>query len=88
MPPFPPWPAFRVGVGASSRIPKPTERKAMAHPKRRSSKARHRLRKTHQFLVAAPLSRCPRCGAEGLPHRVCENCGYYRNRKILLKEEF
>jgi len=60
----------------------------MAHPKRRSSKARHRKRKTHQFLEAAPLSRCPRCGAEGLPHRVCENCGFYRDRKILLKEEF
>jgi len=60
----------------------------MAHPKRRSSKARHRKRKTHQFLVAQALSRCPRCGAEGLPHRVCENCGFYRDRKVLLKEEF
>jgi len=26
---------------------------------------------------------CPRCNEPVLPHRVCENCGFYRNRDAL-----
>ena len=60
----------------------------MAHPKRRSSKQRHRLRRTHFALTEPAMAKCPRCGAVGRPHVVCENCGYYKGRKVLAKDEF
>lgn len=34
------------------------------------------------------MTRCPRCSAVATPHAVCENCGHYRGRKVLLKDEF
>lgn len=29
------------------------------------------------------FSRCPKCGKDVLPHRVCENCGTYRKREVI-----
>lgn len=34
-------------------------------------------------LKLPQLSKCPRCGAAVLPHRVCTNCGYYRGRQVI-----
>lgn len=50
----------------------------MAHPKRRTSKARKRIRRSHLAKPVHALNECPRCGAAKRPHRVCANCGYYR----------
>ena len=30
---------------------------------------------------------CPRCAEPKLPHRVCEACGYYRDRAVIAKTE-
>lgn len=49
----------------------------MAHPKRRTSKHKKRVRRSHLALVVPPPNHCPRCGAATLPHRVCEGCGHY-----------
>jgi large subunit ribosomal protein L32 len=29
------------------------------------------------------MVRCPECGEMKLPHRVCLNCGTYKERKVL-----
>lgn len=29
------------------------------------------------------LSLCPKCGKEVLPHTICWNCGYYKQREII-----
>ncbi|HLS88876.1 MAG TPA: 50S ribosomal protein L32 [Sphingobacteriaceae bacterium] len=58
----------------------------MAVPKRKTSKARRDKRRTHYKLTAAGLTPCPRCREPRLPHRVCPNCGYYRDRQVIEQE--
>lgn len=67
----------------------------MAHPKRRTSKARKGIRRAHLGLDVAAPNRCPRCNEATRPHRVCDNCGHYGFDKggqkgvaILDREEF
>ena len=55
----------------------------MAHPKRKTSKARRDKRRTHDQLSEATLATCPNCGAKHRIHRVCTECGYYRGRQVL-----
>ncbi len=55
----------------------------MAVPKRKTSKARKRKRRSHLALSAPATAQCARCGAVKVPHATCENCGYYRGRDVL-----
>jgi large subunit ribosomal protein L32 len=49
----------------------------MPNPKRRHSKHRKRIRRSHHALALATPNRCAHCGAAIHPHRVCDNCGHY-----------
>jgi large subunit ribosomal protein L32 len=60
----------------------------MAVPKRRTSKARKRKRRSHHALSPPTLAECPQCKQQKEPHRVCPNCGYYGEKKILDVEEY
>mgnify|MGYP000868243990 FL=1 len=56
----------------------------MAVPKKKTSKAKSRSRRASAWRLDAPSrSTCPRCSAVKLPHRVCGNCGWYKNRQAL-----
>lgn len=55
----------------------------MAVPKRKTSKARKRKRRTHYKLAKPNLDRCPNCGAARAPHRVCGECGRYGDRQVV-----
>lgn len=55
----------------------------MPNPKRRHSKARTSKRRAHDGLAPKAATQCPRCGADKLPHRVCLECGYYRDREVV-----
>ncbi|MCX6639183.1 MAG: 50S ribosomal protein L32 [bacterium] len=59
----------------------------MPVPKRRQSKSRRDKRRTHFKLSLPGLSKCPSCGEIKAPHRVCPNCGFYRDRKVIVPEE-
>jgi len=54
----------------------------MAVPKKRMSKSRSRMRRSHNALTAPNLSPCPQCGDPKEPHRVCSSCGHYRGKQI------
>ena len=55
-------------------------------PKRKTSKARRNSRRSTVWRLEAPaFSRCGKCGELKLIHRVCRNCGYYRNREVVKK---
>lgn len=55
----------------------------MAVPKRRKSKAKSRMRRSHDAIGAPNLRPCPTCGAYVLPHRVCPECGHYKGKLIV-----
>lgn len=58
----------------------------MAVPKRRTSRARRDRRRAHLKLAAPELVPCPQCHELKPVHRVCLNCGYYRNREAIKVE--
>ncbi|MDA3843482.1 MAG: 50S ribosomal protein L32 [Candidatus Kapabacteria bacterium] len=55
----------------------------MAHPKRKTSKARRDKRRTHYKAVVPTTTLCPQCGGVRLAHQACPECGYYNGRKII-----
>jgi large subunit ribosomal protein L32 len=60
----------------------------MAVPKRKLSKRRTRMRGAANLVIDGPTLRpCGRCGTVAPPHRVCPNCGHYRDREVIAKEE-
>jgi large subunit ribosomal protein L32 len=60
----------------------------MAVPKKRVSKSRKGMRRSHmsQRFQAPQLSTCSRCGEPKLSHRVCANCGHYKDKEVLSVE--
>lgn len=59
----------------------------MAVPKQRKGRMATRNRRSKNDRISAPArSVCPQCGEAKLPHRVCPNCGFYKNREILETE--
>jgi large subunit ribosomal protein L32 len=56
----------------------------MAVPARRTSKTRKNKRRSNVWKMDAPtLVKCPKCGAYKRPHRVCLECGVYKDREVL-----
>ncbi|AXF96622.1 50S ribosomal protein L32 [Spiroplasma phoeniceum] len=55
----------------------------MAVPFRKKSKQAKRKRRTHFKLVGATLIACKNCGALIKPHRVCRECGYYKDKEVI-----
>lgn len=40
-------------------------------------------RRSHHALTGARVSKCAKCGAAHLRHRVCMDCGTYRGREVI-----
>ena len=55
----------------------------MAVQQRRVSKSRKGMRKSHLHLDPKQVGKCKKCGKPVTPHRVCKNCGYYNDKKII-----
>lgn len=56
-----------------------------AVPKKKPSLSRRRTKSSRwaaKFSLPQ-LVKCGHCGAQKLPHRVCRECGYYRERQII-----
>ncbi len=59
----------------------------MAVPKKRKSKSKRNMRRSHDHVTLPNVSLCPQCHEAVLPHHVCPQCGTYRGREILKTEE-
>ena len=59
----------------------------MPNPKRRHSRTRSSKRRANDFLTTRSTTTCQRCGADKLPHRVCLECGYYRDKEVIEVEK-
>ncbi len=55
----------------------------MAVPKKRTSKSRKGMRRSHLALRAPNLSPCPDCREMRMSHRACPSCGRYRGRQVI-----
>jgi large subunit ribosomal protein L32 len=57
-------------------------------PKRRTSKSKKNMRRSHHALSPPTLSECPQCHEVKMPHLVCPSCGYYKGKEVIeIKEE-
>jgi large subunit ribosomal protein L32 len=55
----------------------------MAVPKRKVSKSRRNMRRSHHRLRAVNLGECPNCGELKLAHHICQACGHYNGREVI-----
>jgi len=49
----------------------------------RHTRAHSGNRRSHHALKNVRLSPCTKCGTLRMPHRICENCGTYKNREYV-----
>jgi large subunit ribosomal protein L32 len=60
----------------------------MAVPKRKTSKSKRNMRRSHHALTIPKLSPCPECDEMKRPHVVCPHCGMYKGRQVIeIKEK-
>lgn len=59
----------------------------MAVPKQKMSRSNTRSRRSANSKLSTPArSVCPQCGAAKLPHHVCPNCGFYKDREVVVTD--
>ncbi len=58
----------------------------MGVPQHRQSKSRIRKRRAMQKLTAPVSIECPQCHKPKMPHRVCPECGYYKDKAVTKAE--
>lgn len=54
----------------------------MAVPKKRTSRSKRNMRRSHDALTLPNGVICIKCSALRLRHRACGECGYYKGRWI------
>jgi large subunit ribosomal protein L32 len=59
----------------------------MAQPKRRLSRTRRDLRRSHLAIGSVKASTCSHCKQPKMAHRVCPNCGYYAGVEVIQPKE-
>ena len=56
----------------------------MAVPKKRTSKSRKGMRRSHDHLkYTASVTECNNCGELKLRHHICSACGTYKNHQVI-----
>ena len=60
----------------------------MGNPARKFSKGRRDSRRAQTFTIGLPgIVECPQCHEMKLGHRVCKNCGFYKEKEIVSTEK-
>jgi large subunit ribosomal protein L32 len=55
----------------------------MAVPKKKTSKSRKGMRRSHDGLTAPSYVECPHCHEMARPHHICAHCGYYKGKEVM-----
>lgn len=55
----------------------------MAVPKRKTSKSRRNMRRSHSALKEVTTTHCGNCGEITFPHHMCGACGHYKGRWVM-----
>ena len=59
----------------------------MAVPKKKTSKSKKNMRRSHHALSVNTNGQCPKCGELVRPHHVCDSCGHYNKKDIVVKAD-
>lgn len=59
----------------------------MATPKKKVSKSRRDMRRSHDALTPNAYQECPNCGELKRPHHVCPKCGQYDGKEVVSSKE-
>jgi len=57
----------------------------MAVPKKKKSKSKRDMGRSHDAITAGAYVECSNCGELKRPHHVCGACGHYDGREVLDK---
>lgn len=57
----------------------------MAVPKKKKSKSKRDMGRSHDALKASAYVECSNCGELKRPHHVCSACGHYDGREVVSK---
>jgi large subunit ribosomal protein L32 len=55
----------------------------MPTPKKRKTRSRRDMRRSHDFLVPPTTIKCANCSSLVKPHHVCASCGYYKGKEVV-----
>lgn len=55
----------------------------MAVPKKKVSRSKRDMRRSHHRLAPVNLVECPDCGELKRSHHICGACGHYRGREVI-----
>jgi len=58
----------------------------MAVPKKKTSKSRKNMRRSHHALAAANAIECKNCGSMAMSHQACASCGHYDGKQVVAKK--
>ena len=58
----------------------------MDTPKKKVSKSRRDMLRSHDSLNINSYVECPNCGELKRPHAVCPSCGQYDGREVVAKK--
>ena len=59
----------------------------MATPKKKVSKSRRDMRRSHDALTSNAYQECPNCGELKRPHNVCPKYGQYDGKEVIAHKE-
>lgn len=59
----------------------------MAVPKKKTSKSKKNMRRSHDAVSAPGISICPQCHEPKMPHRVCLSCGTYKGKEVISNDK-
>ncbi len=59
----------------------------MAVPKRKTSKSKRDMRRSHDALKSTNAVVCKKCGELKLQHNVCPSCGDYAGKEVISKKQ-
>jgi large subunit ribosomal protein L32 len=57
----------------------------MAVPKKKQTKSRRGMRRSHDWLPRASYAECSNCGELKRPHHICPACGQYDGREVIAR---
>jgi large subunit ribosomal protein L32 len=55
----------------------------MAVPKKKMSKSKRGMRRSHDKLSVPAFNECPQCHEIKRPHHICSHCGHYKGKEIM-----